>query len=316
MRILLAAAAAVMLAACEDQSAVPDGDPRYDRETGLKGFIYPEDVLADANGGLGWAQAAIAGYARVAADDVPARIEPLDTTSCIVSKPAAGDIVRHVFVERGAGAASLYQIHDAELGGRASAPRDQLRVVNVAVTEKSASVYLVLSSETSVIWNIMPAEGVTISGVVAVSADGVGVAGAPAGVAVQAYYGEALTRCEISPVRRPQDDWVFTRNAMKAGGAQREALNALRAQADAYDAWLSKWFGAPAMKDVVAQQGVGAVLVGPKPASAETRVAMRPLAGSTLQLSLADHVIVGGKRDYDEALARLTAAATRGGAGS
>ncbi len=312
MRILLAAAAAVTLAACEDQSAVPSGDPHYARETGLKGFLYPDAALAEASGRLGWAQGAIAGYARVSPNDVPARVEPLDTSSCIVAKPAAGDLVRHVFVERGAGEASLYQIHDADIGGRASAARDRLRVINVAVTERSAPVYLVLSSETSVLWNILPAEGATIAAIAAISADGVGVAGAPPGVEVQAYYGEALARCDLAPVRRPQDEWVFTRNAMKAGGDQREALDALRVQADAYDAWLSKWFGASALKGAVAQQGIGAVLIGPMPASADKRAAMRPLAGATLQLSLADHVIVGGKRDYEEALARLTAAAGAG----
>lgn len=311
-----AAVSTLALLACADQSAVPKGDPRYNREAGLKGFTYPEDVLAEAGGRLGWAQGAIADYARVAPDDVPARIEPLDTTSCVVARPAAGDLVRHVFVERGVGEASLYQIHDADLSGRASAVRDQLRVVNVVVTEKSAPVHLVLSSETSVIWNILPAAGVAIANIAAVSADGVGLAGAAPTVAVQAYYGEALTRCDVAPVRQPQDDWAFTRNAMKAGGAQRQSLDALRADADAYEAWLTKWFGAAAVTGAIAHQGIGAVLIGPTPASAQARVAMRPLAGSTLKLSLSDHVIVGRKRDYEEALARLSGAATAGGAGT
>ena len=316
MRSLFAAplAAFLVLAACVDESAVPKRDPRYDRETGLKGYIYPEDVLAAAGGRLGWAQEAIADYERITPKDVPARIEPLDTASCIVERPGAGDLVRHVFVERGVGDAPLFQIHNADLDGRASAARDQQRVVNVAITERSAPVYLVLSSETNVIWNLLLGDGVTLSGIVAVSGDGVGVAGAPAGAEIQAYYGEALTRCAMAPVRQPKEDWAFTRAALKSGGAQREALDALRAQAAAYDAWLSKWFGASAQEEAVTEQGVGAVLIGPSPAP-DKRVIMRPLAGSTLQLSLADHVIVGGKRDYENALARLTAA-TPGGAGS
>lgn len=313
---LFVIAAAVLLAACENQSAVPDGDPRRDRETGLTGFVYPEDAIAEAGGRIGWAQAAIEAYARITTNDVPARIEPLDTTSCIVAKPAAGDLVRHVFVERGAGEAPIFQIQDADLDGRASAARDRHRVVNVAVTEKSAPVYLVLSSESNVIWNILAAEGVTISAIAAISGDGVGLAGAPPGAEIQAYYGEALTRCAITPARRPQDDWMLTRNARKAGGAQREALDALRDKADSYDVWLAKWFGADVQKSAVTQQGAGAVLIGPMPASPDERAVMRPLAGSTVKLSLADHVVVGGLRDYEDALARLRAAAANGAAGS
>ena len=179
--------AVLTLAACADRGSVPDGDPREGAQRDLRGIAYREDALADASGRFHWAQAAIADYRRADQKTFPARVEVLDTASCLLTKPASGDLVRHVFVERGVGEAPIYQFSDEDVGARAERfvdsyvatkgkarpsvaydDADVMRLVNVVVTEKSAPVHLVLTSETNVIWNILPAAGAQISAIAVV----------------------------------------------------------------------------------------------------------------------------------------------------
>lgn len=300
MRSLLAAAAVLALSACEDHSAVPTGNPGSDRLAGPHGAIWPEDAIVGANGAA-WAQQAIDGYVRANASAAPARIEPLDTSSCVMTKPGPDAIVRHVFVEQGAGAPPLFVIPQNEKGAGAEAAR--LRVVNVAVTENSAPVHLVLASERSVIWNIVAAPDARISGVTALSGASLGVANAPEDARIEALYGEALSRCEVAPVRRPQKDWGLAREA-RAGGAALARYEARNAQADVYDAWVRKWFGAPSAEaPPIAPMGAGAVLVGPMPSSPAGRIPMKALQGATLKLSIDGRLIVGDERDFEAAAA-------------
>lgn len=306
----LAAAAALLAAACTDQSAVPDGDPRSARAAGPHGVIWPEDAILAADGRAVWAQQVIEGYERAGPSAAPARIEPLDTSSCVMTRPAPGALVRFVAVEQGAGAPPLFLIPDGAQGAPPGAEAARLRVVNVAVTESSSPVHLVLSSEQSVIWNIIAAPDARIAGVTALSGGGLGVANAPESARVEALYGEALSRCEVAPVRRPQDDWALSR-AARAGGAPFAQYKARMAKADIYEAWLRKWYGAPPEEATIAPMGAGAVLIGPPPASPRVRLPMRPLAGATLKLSINGRLVVGDGRDYEAAAAAMNAGGAR-----
>ncbi|HBS30501.1 MAG TPA: hypothetical protein DEA40_01960 [Parvularcula sp.] len=299
LRSLFAAAAVLLLSACDDQSAVPDGNPRSARIAGPHGAIWPEDAIVGP-AGAAWAQQVIEGYERAGASAAPTRIEPLDTSSCVLTKPAPGAVVRQVFVEQGAGAPPLFVLRQNEKSASAEAAR--LRVVNVVVTESSAPVHLVLASERSVIWNIIPAPDARVSGVTALSGASLGVANAPDGAAIEALYGEALSRCEVAPVRRPQDDWGLAREA-RAGGPALTQYDARNAQADKFEAWLRKWFGAGVETAVIAPMGAGAALVGPLPPAPAARIPMRPIAGATLKLSIDGRLIVGDERDFEAAAA-------------
>lgn len=328
-------AAAVLLAACADQGAVPDGDPREGARRDLRGVAYREDALADASGRFHWAQAAIADYRAADQKTFPARVEVLDTSSCLLTKPAEGDLLRHVIVERGAGEVPFYQISDEDIGARAARfvdsyvatkgkarpsvaydDADVMRLVNVVVTEKSAPVHLVLTSETNVIWNILPAAGVRVSAIAVLSGDGVGVVNAPAGVEVEALYGEALKRCEVFPARRPREDWSFVQNTRRQGGDYAaKALAENNARASAYASWFSNRFGVSAESGAIVHRGLGAVLIGPLPEGEGAKAPMRTLEGATLFLSRSDHLVVGARRDYQRELSALTEAAARQASG-
>jgi len=335
IRPLFLAAAALTLAACEDKSAVPDGDPRKGAERDLRGLAYREDALADAEGRFHWSQAAIAGYRPADQSLYPAHIETLDTGSCLLTKPNEGDVIRHVIVERGVGETPLYQMSEEDIGSRAKRyvdsyvatggkakpsagydDADVMRLVNVVVTEKSAPVHLVLSSETNVIWNILPAAGAKISAIAVISGDGVGVAHAPEGTVIEAIYGEALKRCDVHPARRPKDDWSFVRNAKGSGGSYlKQALADNNARASAYASWFSKRFGASAENGAIAHRGLGAVLIGPMPTGEGARAPMATLEGTTVLLSRSDYFVLGAQREYQRALRGLTEAAAKAGAG-
>lgn len=314
---------------------MPDGDPRKEARRDLRGLSYREDALADDSGRFHWAQAAIADYRPASQALFPARIETLDTGSCGLTKPAPGDLVRHVIVERGVGAAPLYQMSAEDIGERAKRfvdsyvatggkarasvsyeDGDVLRLVNVVVTEKSAPVHLVLASETSVVWNILPAAGAKISAIVVISGDGAGLAGAPEGTVIEAIYGEALQRCDVYPARRPKDDWSFVQNAKgRDNSSMKQALADNNARASAYASWFSKRFGAPAEAGAIAHRGLGGVLIGPMPAGEGARAPMATLEGATVLLSRSDHFVLGARRDYERELRALTEAAAAAAAG-
>lgn len=334
-RLLLLAASALLAASCADQGAIPDGDPREGASRGLRGIAYREDALADASGRFHWAQAAIDGYRFADQKTFPARIEVLDTASCLLTKPKEGDVVRHVVVERGVGEAPLYQMSEEDIGDRAKRfvdsyvatkgkarpsvsyeDGDVMRFVNVVVTEKSAPVHLVLTSETSVIWNILPAPGVNISALAVISGDGVGVVNAPTGAGVEALYGEALKRCAVFPARRPKEDWSFVQNARQSRSSTlKEALDDNNGRATAYASWFHKRFGALAEADAIIHRGLGAVLIGPLPQGDGAKAPLRTLEGATLLLSRSDHLVVGAQRDYQRDLSALTEAAANTAAG-
>lgn len=327
--------AVLTLAACADRGSVPDGDPREGAQRDLRGIAYREDALADASGRFHWAQAAIADYRRADQKTFPARVEVLDTASCLLTKPASGDLVRHVFVERGVGEAPIYQFSDEDVGARAERfvdsyvatkgkarpsvaydDADVMRLVNVVVTEKSAPVHLVLTSETNVIWNILPAAGAQISAIAVISGDGAGVVNAPEGAPIEALYGEALKRCEVFPARRPKDDWSFVQNTRRKGGEYAaKALAENNARASAYASWFDKRFGASAEAGAIVHRGLGAVLVGPLPEGEGAKAPMRTLEGAGVLLSRSDHLVVGARRDYQRELSALTEAAAKQASG-
>lgn len=307
------------LAACTDVSEIPAGDPRKGAVRNPFGVAWPQEALIDAGGVAHWAQEAIADYQPIDQRIFPARVEMLDTGPCHLPKPAAGAIVRHVIVERGAGAAPLYQMSDAELVARSSADHendDVLRPLNVVVTEQSTPVHLVLTSETSVLWNIMPAPGATIAGVTLVSGDGAGLANLPVGVPVAAIYGEALERCGVHPARLPTPDWPAVQTVKKTGAAALKATLAEKtAHGEAYAAFIDKRLGADASAGAIAQRGLGAALIGPMPKGASARAPMRTLKSATVLVSRSDRLIIGARRDYERELGGLIAAARGNDAG-
>lgn len=312
-------AAFLLLSACgEADDGPPKGDPALFRQE-LRGRTYLPDTLAAPGGRFAWAQTAIAHYRAV--DGAALKVETLAPTGCALPRPSAEALVRHVHLERGVQEAPLHQFASAEVATRAKAfvesyvaskgrmqggggyeDEDVVRVVNVVVTEKSAPVFLVLSAETNILWNLLPADGVRLENVVLVGSDDVGVANAPDGVGVSAIAGATVRRCGALPMRRPKDDWSFVRNVKESGqSSMKEILAKNVALGAAYSRWLTNAFGPAAERDSVVLQGASNVLVGPAPADPAARVAFRPVSAGVVRMTANDYRIVGAEADYRKA---------------
>ncbi len=336
MRALLAAMCALAAGACAPAAdAPPEGDPAAPARQDLRGRTYAPDAMAAADGAFLWAQSAISGYRQVDAKAALV-VETLPQATCALPRPDEGTVVRHAHLERGVQAAPLYQFLSRDVDSRAKffvesyvaskgrmqggggyVDGDVVRVVNVAVTERAAPVALVLSAETNILWNILPAPDARIESIVLVGMDSVGVANAPEGAKVYALAGDAARRCGAWPMRRPRKDWGFVRNVEESGASTlRKALADNVARAGAYAHWLEGAFGPSIGAGAIALQGASNVLVGPPPASPEARVAFRPIEAGVVLMSAQDYRVAADERGYVKAHRDiLEATATRAAGG-
>ena len=339
MMRICTAVAALALVACADGSGVsevPSGDPKAGRNSELRGFLYQADAMAAKEGAIHWAQQAISDYARVDEKTPPTNVGDLTRSTCDFPAPAEGAIVRHVLIERGMQEAPIYAFSRKEVGERAKKfvdyfasthgknrkvwsyqGSDVMRVVNVAVTETSAPVYLVLASEANVLWNILPAPGAKISEIALVSTGEAGVANAPADTEVTAMAGAKLRICRAPhPMRRPQDDWGFVKNVKSANGAYgTKELAGNNKLASDYARWFREAFGVSSDSDIVTQQGVSNVLIGDLPADPEKRAPFKPVGAGSVLLTSADYRIVAPEAEYRRAHDAIVIDAAREAAG-
>ncbi|MBY0422716.1 MAG: hypothetical protein K2Q06_10470, partial [Parvularculaceae bacterium] len=309
MRSLFAATFVLAAGACAPSAdAPPEGNPAAPIRQDLRGRTYAPDAMAAPGGAFLWAQTAISGYRQVD-EKATLSVETLPQAACALPRPAAGTTVRHVHLERGVQAAPLYQFSSRDVDSRAKSfvesyvatkgrmqggggyvDGDVVRVVNVAVTERAAPVALVLSAETNIVWNILPAPDVRIESILLVGMDGAGVANAPESANVFALAGDAARGCGAWPMRRPQKDWGFVRNVEKSGAStMRQALADNMARAGAYARFLEETYGPGAGVDAVVLQGASNVLVGPAPTSSDARVAYRPIGAAAVRMSAEDY---------------------------
>ena len=141
----------------------PEGDPAAPVRQDLRGRTYRAEAMAVADGAFVWAQNVVAGWR--AAPAAISAVGDIPQAACAQPRPAEGTLVRHVHFERGVRAAPLYQFATADVdsrarffvesyvaskgraqGGGGYEAGDVVNVVDVAVTERSAPVALVLSA--------------------------------------------------------------------------------------------------------------------------------------------------------------------------
>lgn len=329
--ILLAAT----LAAC-DLDSVPTGDPVADRQPEPRGFVYNADAMSLNEDDFVWAQQGLSGYRRTSASDYPASVGRLAEAGCRFPAPAAGERVLHAHIETGVAPSPIWWVSEDEiprraqriisghvqqlsrglLTGMAHATIDRMPVVNVVVTERNGPVYLVLSSEKSVVWNIQAHPEVQITRIAVISGNAAGVANAPASAHVSALAGAAAARCGAYPHRMPRDDWRFIVNARAAGAAVSldDIIRQNRRDASAYLQWLRENFGSQIDARSAGALAVGNVLLGPLPSEPQARVPYRSLAGADLQVTRRGHFFPGGRKQYEAGtLALVSDALARSG---
>ncbi len=330
IRILSAVFVVLTVAACAPEDAVPPGDPAVGNPE-MRGFIYADDAMAAGQKRFYWVQQAVSGYERAKKTDLPAEIAVLPNGNCRFPRAGDNESLRHVHISHGTQKTSVYQFSNEDIDKRAERYvstylkskgrlkhigeyRDDANLINVVVTKTDKPVYLVLTSQSHVIWNIQKAPDAAISRIALVGAKAVGVANVPEGTSVLASYRDVFKACGVRPFRRPQDDWGLIEDSSRPG--MQEVIRKNHGYANEYWRWLLQTFGAPEGGSTVEVLGISNVLVGDLPPSPEAPVPFAPFAGARLVMSRNDYVMATSHRQYQKkhnALVRAAAEKAVGG---
>ena len=312
--VILLAAAAVVLAACGE--ATPTGDPAKALGTDMRGYEAPVGVMMGIDEKPYWVQTALKGFRQIKDSDLPGRLEQREgIAGCAFTRPAAGDLVALVHVDGSPMHAPVYAFSQKDVGSRAEnlvnvyknsgkevvssdVAADELKAVDVVVTERSKPVHLVLASAAyNLLFNIHLAEGARVSRVSVISAGTTGIANLDPSVPIEFLTEDAKTACNVAPLRTPADHWHFVQNARDRAYLQ-EALEENYAHQRRWSEWHRASFGVPSEPGAIGANSAAHVLVGPLPASDEQKVKYRPLKGATVFVSRSDHLLAGSLADY------------------
>ncbi len=169
----------------------------------------------------------------------------------------------------------------------------------VAVTRKDVPLVLVLSGAMREprIWNLQIAPGVRLARVVLLGGELDGVAHLPEGVPVEAIGRAALAECGAREAYPHSEISLLHQNYARGMLGEREYTEIQEEARTAYEAWAA-WFAArygaePMAVSYGLDVGMG-VLIGPLPATPETRLPWAPLAGAPVSLTEGAAVLTAG----------------------
>jgi hypothetical protein len=232
--------------------------------------------------------------------DVPAEITTIrPIMGCLVTPPLEGTVIGYVTSGQSNLPMALSTYSDTDLAagvqdfvnlyrtGQATEPArpDHLayQAYDVAVTETSAPVYLVLEAGSGKrIWNIHLAPDARIERVVLLGGDQVGVANVDPVVPVEALLNDGLQDCGIRPAH-PLNAGHRDLSSATLTSSEVRALQAERAAAvEGYARWLLDSFGIEAVAMRAGFDRGSLSVVGPVPASVETMAVYAPISGSRI----------------------------------
>jgi hypothetical protein len=278
----------------------------------------PADFLADAPDGLRaqgplaalpgnrpvFIADVLAGHSTRVGSDIPAEITTIrPIMGCLVTPPLDGTVVGYATAGQSDLALALSTYNDTHLAEAVQRLVDLYRetgvteaarpsalayhAYDVAVTETSAPVYLVLENRGgNRIWNIHLAPGARIERVVLLGGDQAGVANLDPVVPVEVLLTAGLSGCGIQPAHPLNAGHALFQAAQSGALAPDEAQAQLTALADAVDAyarWLRDSFGIDA-RAARAGFDVGMVsVIGAVPDSAEARAVYAPISAARIR---------------------------------
>lgn len=261
------------------------------------------------------------------ADDaeVVARVQMLrEQDDCIMPPPAEGARVVNLLVEHPSSKSGLYSFSQDDLldsvdtwfsrirhqdmpqvpGPEAS---HEFRVHDIAVTETSAPVHLVLQTYVAgnVLYNFHLAPGAVVSGVSMLGGDANAVANLADGVPVAVMTGRALRDCGV-----PMADALRGEAGIEAQIRDRKltseediaaARAALAARVEAHDTWFRAQFGVRPLEGRIGYSFAEVTLVGPVPESPKAAPEYRPLTGASVIAQAQEFFKVEGLHDWPQA---------------
>ena len=306
----------------------------------------PADYLADTAGGLAatgplaavagnrpvFIDEVVSGYTTRIASSVPAEITTIrPILGCFLTAPLPGTVVGHARAGRSDLPLALSTYNDRHLAAAVQTFVDDYRATgtatpvidpaiayqayDVAVTETSAPVYLVLETGPgNRIWNLHLAEGVRIERVVLLGGGQAGIANLDPVVPVEVILGDGLDACGIRPAHtlnpghqllQPAADRSLTRTEAEA------LLASHQAEVMAYDIWLRDSFDIPTGSGRIGFD-VGTVsVIGPVPDQVGALASYAPLAAARIRTTQDTFFEINGQVEQGSDFAsRVVAIAT------
>ena len=332
-KALLLALMGFFLAACEEETETfPRGEPHKRVGGSLRGYKVPNNVIMGSNLSFYWAQQALSNFRNVADNDLPGAIEIMPVNQgCQFPLPETADKIAHVQIGYSNVGAPVYAFTDKSIHHSAVkfiekyvkdkgrkpklknthrryyANGHKMGIVNVVIMEHTNPVYLVLTSQASVIWNIQKHVNTRISRVAIIAGGNAGIANLGPEVPVTALVKTRLKGCNAQVHRMPLPHWSFYKNSSSGNYKDKILLKNIK-DANDYSRWFVKSFSQNARKGAVGDFVVGHVLVGPIPASLEARIPYKPLKGATLKLTTEDHVFASPNKYYRAEYTKLVEA--------
>jgi len=306
-----------VLSSCSESEKFPKGDPaaKVSRET--RGHRVPYKVIMGQAGQFNWVQRALGNFKRTKDDDLPSEFAQLPVNpTCKFPPPGEGDKLVNVHVANSKAGSTVYAISKHSIASRAERfigdytrhkgnipyrshyiGGDRISIVNVVVTEQQKPVYLVLSGQSGIIWNIQKHPNAKISRVAMINYRTSGIANLDENVPVTALIGPRLKGCKAVPRRMPQKHWSFVKNAYNSGSYKEIMAKNIKASKD-YSKWFYKNFKQGSETRMIGDNIVSSVLVGPMPTSLEARIPYKSLKGVKLRLSPQDYVFASSNKQY------------------
>lgn len=246
----------------------------------------------------------VTGYGTSVSTSIPAEITTIrPILGCLLTPPQPGTVVGHATAGRSGMPLALSTYNDAQLAEAVQGFVDLYRktgepdafveggsiyeAYDVAVTETSAPVYLVLENRTgNRIWNIHLAAGARIERVVLLGGEQAGVANLDPVVPIEVILNDGLAGCGIEPAYELNAGHLFfqsVQNGTLTTAAAEAQLAEIFARADAYDIWFRDSFGVLASESR-AGFDVGTLShFGPVPGPAEPKAVYAPIAGAKIR---------------------------------
>ncbi len=263
-----------------------------------------------------WVRHAVSDWAIDENEGIPAQILVQKPGSCRLPVPETGTKLYHAHVGRSGWEASLYNIRRRDVSKRiadamnsrgsdeppqVNPPRRGvgMGLIDVIVTDTQQPLHLVLANDSETVWNIQLAKGVKLSSVTVLSRSAAGVANLPNDVPLKILDGKALGKCGITLARKPHRRWSAMNR--KSNSYNKDSIRVWRKRYNKYNAWFKRQFGVSASENYIAASRGSHVLIGPMPATLESRFPYKPLEDSVVKVVPTGIFLAGSRSDYEAA---------------
>ncbi len=316
---LLFLAALIALSGCSEESEKIPTAQIEEFKSDLTGYKVPEGVVISKDFRPFWKEHIVVGYPEKPHLEIPAKLVALDQDeSCNLKKPGDNELVHKIDIsgsmkDTAVNSWSHSNIDEAtqkfidryKRNGEAAALEganfgNPLQLVNLYVTENTASNHLMLSSEYNVLWNIQTAYGVKISSITLLGRGVAAVANVVGNVNIQSMTAEKALKCEAVFWRKPDQTWAVVQNANDDAAENEKIIDKHHSNYARYNQWYLENYGVSAGDEALKSHQVSNILIGPVPKDPKARLTYKSLNGSTVYLTGGRSAIIADKDKFKE----------------